>query len=113
MAPEYAMRGYLTDKADVYSFGVVALEIVSGKSNTSYRPKEEFVYLLDWVRLPSNHPHMPLQTYILFLFCSSLAHMRSGEYWGIRTSHDGIWSEAVLYDNSIIVSVAHVCTGYC
>ncbi|KAL3322724.1 hypothetical protein AABB24_040023 [Solanum stoloniferum] len=49
MAPEYATRGYLTDKADVYSFGVVALEIVSGKSNTNYRPKEEFVYLLDWV----------------------------------------------------------------
>ena len=49
MAPEYAMRGYLTDKADVYSFGIVALEIVSGKSNTNYRPKDEFVYLLDWV----------------------------------------------------------------
>ncbi|XP_074562389.1 putative LRR receptor-like serine/threonine-protein kinase At1g53440 [Curcuma longa] len=48
MAPEYAMRGYLTDKADVYSFGVVTLEIVSGISNTNYRPKEEFVYLLDW-----------------------------------------------------------------
>ncbi|KAF6173357.1 hypothetical protein GIB67_027052 [Kingdonia uniflora] len=48
MAPEYAMRGYLTDKADVYSFGVVALEIVSGKSNTNYRPREEFTYLLDW-----------------------------------------------------------------
>nr|XP_043626685.1 probable LRR receptor-like serine/threonine-protein kinase At1g07650 [Erigeron canadensis] len=48
MAPEYAMRGYLTAKADVYSFGVVALEIVSGKSNTNYRPKEDFVYLLDW-----------------------------------------------------------------
>ncbi|KAK8643717.1 hypothetical protein V6N13_013000 [Hibiscus sabdariffa] len=48
MAPEYAMRGYLTDKADVYSFGVVLLEIVSGESNTNYRPKEEFVYLLDW-----------------------------------------------------------------
>ncbi|KAL5564110.1 hypothetical protein UlMin_027274 [Ulmus minor] len=48
MAPEYATRGYLTDKADVYSFGVVALEIVSGKSNANYRPKEEFVYLLDW-----------------------------------------------------------------
>ncbi|KAF5478526.1 hypothetical protein F2P56_005077, partial [Juglans regia] len=29
-------------------FGVVALEIVSGKSNTSYRPKDEFVFLLDW-----------------------------------------------------------------
>ncbi|KAL0812727.1 hypothetical protein Bca101_069170 [Brassica carinata] len=48
MAPEYAMRGYLTEKADVYSFGVVALEIVSGKSNTNFRPSEEFVYLLDW-----------------------------------------------------------------
>ncbi|KAK2633360.1 hypothetical protein Ddye_015620 [Dipteronia dyeriana] len=48
MAPEYAMRGYLTNKADVYSFGVVALEIVSGKSNTNFRPNEDFVYLLDW-----------------------------------------------------------------
>ncbi|XP_039003666.1 probable LRR receptor-like serine/threonine-protein kinase At1g07650 isoform X2 [Hibiscus syriacus] len=48
MAPEYAMRGYLTNKADVYSFGVVTLEIVSGKSNTNYRPNEDFVYLLDW-----------------------------------------------------------------
>ncbi|KAK1285764.1 putative LRR receptor-like serine/threonine-protein kinase [Acorus calamus] len=47
MAPEYAMRGYLTDKADVYSFGVVTLEIVSGKSNSSFSP-DEFVYLLDW-----------------------------------------------------------------
>ncbi|WJX67802.1 hypothetical protein P8452_52239 [Trifolium repens] len=48
MAPEYAMHGYLTDKADVYSFGIVALEIVSGKSNTLYRTKEEAFYLLDW-----------------------------------------------------------------
>lgn len=51
MAPEYAMRGYLTDKADVYSFGVVGLEIVSGMSSTSYRPMENFGYLLDWVEL--------------------------------------------------------------
>nr|AMM43084.1 LRR-RLK [Vernicia montana] len=50
MAPEYAMRGYLTDKADVYSFGIVALEIVSGRCNTSNRSnmKEECFYLLDW-----------------------------------------------------------------
>ncbi|KAF9620655.1 hypothetical protein IFM89_013681 [Coptis chinensis] len=41
-------RGYLTVKADVYSFELLRLEIVSGKSNTNYRPKEEFVYLLDW-----------------------------------------------------------------
>ncbi|KAI3466028.1 hypothetical protein Pfo_022691 [Paulownia fortunei] len=51
MAPEYAMRGYLTDKADVYSFGVVVLEIVSGRSNTSIKPKEDCLYLLDWAHL--------------------------------------------------------------
>ncbi|CAG7882572.1 unnamed protein product, partial [Brassica rapa] len=49
MAPEYAMRGHLTDKADVYSFGVVALEIVNGRSNTSAQSKAETFYLLDWV----------------------------------------------------------------
>ncbi|XP_077227042.1 putative LRR receptor-like serine/threonine-protein kinase At1g07650 [Tasmannia lanceolata] len=48
MAPEYALRGYLTDKADVYSFGIVALEIVSGTSNTNYMPKDDQFYLLDW-----------------------------------------------------------------
>ncbi|KAI8006244.1 putative leucine-rich repeat receptor-like serine/threonine-protein kinase [Camellia lanceoleosa] len=41
MAPEYAMWGYLTDKADVYSFGVVALEIVCGRSATSSYRREE------------------------------------------------------------------------
>ncbi|CAN8290796.1 unnamed protein product [Cochlearia groenlandica] len=49
MAPEYAMRGHLTEKADVYSFGVVAMEIVSGKSNSNYTPdNESCVGLLDW-----------------------------------------------------------------
>lgn len=66
MAPEYAMRGYLTDKADIYSFGVVALEIVSGKSNTNYRPKEDFVYLLDWViKLSQNSIRFPSLSRIL------------------------------------------------
>ena len=50
MAPEYAMHGYLTDKADVYSFGIVILEIVNGNANTIHRSKEEEVlYLLHWV----------------------------------------------------------------
>ncbi|KAG6405089.1 hypothetical protein SASPL_132671 [Salvia splendens] len=48
MAPEYALWGYLTDKADVYSFGVVLLEIVSGKSNNNYMPSHNFICLLDW-----------------------------------------------------------------
>ncbi|XP_075664268.1 putative leucine-rich repeat receptor-like serine/threonine-protein kinase At3g14840 [Castanea sativa] len=47
MAPEYALRGYLTNKADVFSFGVVALEIVAGKNNMKYQPNENFVCLLD------------------------------------------------------------------
>ncbi|BBH01628.1 Cysteine-rich receptor-like protein kinase 3 [Prunus dulcis] len=51
MAPEYAMRGYLTDKADVYSFGILVLEIVSGRNNTTYRAKEKSFYLLDWAQL--------------------------------------------------------------
>ncbi|KAK3004604.1 hypothetical protein RJ639_018461 [Escallonia herrerae] len=48
MAPEYALWGYLSDKADVYSFGVVALEIVSGKNNNNYMPSNNCVCLLDW-----------------------------------------------------------------
>ena len=45
-----ALQGYLTYKADVYSFGAVPLEIVAGKNNTKFRPNEECICLLDWVR---------------------------------------------------------------
>ncbi|GAU31600.1 hypothetical protein TSUD_54240 [Trifolium subterraneum] len=51
MAPEYAMHGYLTDKADVYSFGIVTLEIVCGRTNTIYRSKKEALYLLEWAHM--------------------------------------------------------------
>ncbi|KAG7649492.1 putative LRR receptor-like serine/threonine-protein kinaseRLK-Pelle-DLSV family [Arabidopsis thaliana] len=51
MAPEYAMRGHLTDKADVYSFGIVALEIVHGRSNKIERSKNNTFYLIDWVEV--------------------------------------------------------------
>ncbi|KAK3005287.1 hypothetical protein RJ639_016237 [Escallonia herrerae] len=47
MAPEYAMRGYLTDKADVYSFGIVALEIIGGRCNTTHQREDDGFYLLD------------------------------------------------------------------
>ena len=33
MAPEYLVRGQLTDKPDVYAFGVLVLEIVCGMKN--------------------------------------------------------------------------------
>eukprot|EP01018_Ginkgo_biloba_P010341 Gb_18722 [translate_table: standard] len=48
VAPEYAFRGHLTEKADVFSFGVVALEVVSNRSHEDKGSSEEMVYLLDW-----------------------------------------------------------------
>ncbi|XP_058218953.1 probable LRR receptor-like serine/threonine-protein kinase At1g56140 isoform X2 [Rhododendron vialii] len=48
LAPEYAMRGQLTEKADVYGFGVVALEIVSGRQNSDSSLEEEKTCLLEW-----------------------------------------------------------------
>lgn len=35
MAPEYVVRGKLTEKVDVYSFGVLVIEVVSGKGKNS------------------------------------------------------------------------------
>nr|POE60265.1 putative lrr receptor-like serine/threonine-protein kinase [Quercus suber] len=49
LAPEYAMRGHLTEKVDVFGFGVVALEIISGRPNFDKNlVEEEKMYLLDW-----------------------------------------------------------------
>ncbi|KAI8534010.1 hypothetical protein RHMOL_Rhmol10G0054700 [Rhododendron molle] len=48
LAPEYAMRGHLTEKADVFGFGVVALEVVSGRPNSDTSLEAEKMYLLDW-----------------------------------------------------------------
>ncbi|XP_030967402.1 probable LRR receptor-like serine/threonine-protein kinase At1g56140 isoform X1 [Quercus lobata] len=48
LAPEYAMRGYLTEKADVFAFGIVALEIVSGRPNSDSSLEEEKKHLLEW-----------------------------------------------------------------
>lgn len=43
------MRGHLTEKADVFGFGVVALEILSGRPNSSFSVEPEKMYLLEWV----------------------------------------------------------------
>ncbi|KAF0899468.1 hypothetical protein E2562_019965 [Oryza meyeriana var. granulata] len=48
LAPEYAMRGHLTEKADVFAFGVVALETVAGRSNTDNSLENEKIYLFEW-----------------------------------------------------------------
>ncbi|XP_019051666.1 PREDICTED: probable LRR receptor-like serine/threonine-protein kinase At1g56140 [Nelumbo nucifera] len=49
LAPEYAMRGHLTEKADVFGFGIVALEIISGRPNSDSSLAPEKIYLLEWV----------------------------------------------------------------
>ncbi|XP_058071861.1 probable LRR receptor-like serine/threonine-protein kinase At1g56130 [Magnolia sinica] len=48
IAPEYAMRGHLTEKADIFGFGVVALEIVSGRANPCENVYPENMYLVEW-----------------------------------------------------------------
>ncbi|XP_060671193.1 probable LRR receptor-like serine/threonine-protein kinase At1g56130 isoform X2 [Ziziphus jujuba] len=48
LAPEYAMRGHLTEKADVFGFGVVALEILSGRPNSDNSLDDEKIFLLEW-----------------------------------------------------------------
>ena len=36
MAPEYIVRGKLSEKADIYSFGVLVIEVVCGRKNNSF-----------------------------------------------------------------------------
>ncbi|TVU38692.1 hypothetical protein EJB05_12076, partial [Eragrostis curvula] len=49
LAPEYAMRGHMTEKVDVYAFGVVALEIVAGESNYQNSLEEDTTYIFERV----------------------------------------------------------------
>jgi len=49
LAPEYAMRGHMSEKVDVFAFGVVMLEIISGRPNYDDRLDEDTAYLLEWV----------------------------------------------------------------
>eukprot|EP00253_Pinus_taeda_P035398 PITA_35398 len=48
MAPEYALRGQLTEKADVFSFGVLLLEIVSGRKCRNLVEDSEFLIERTW-----------------------------------------------------------------
>ncbi|XP_034201096.1 cysteine-rich receptor-like protein kinase 3 isoform X2 [Prunus dulcis] len=48
MAPEYVVRGKLTEKADVYSFGVLVIEVVCGKRNNCYIPNSVSILHMAW-----------------------------------------------------------------
>ncbi|KAM0943292.1 putative protein kinase RLK-Pelle-DLSV family [Dioscorea sansibarensis] len=47
-APEYAIRGELSEKADIYSFGVLVLEIISFRKNTDHTLPSEMQYLPEY-----------------------------------------------------------------
>ncbi|KAI4376407.1 hypothetical protein MLD38_014174 [Melastoma candidum] len=47
-APEYAIRGELSEKADIYSFGVLTLEIISCRRNTDLSLPSEMQYLPEY-----------------------------------------------------------------
>ena len=49
LAPQYALRGHLTEKVNVFIFGVVALEVVSNRTHEDNSFPDDMVYLLDWV----------------------------------------------------------------
>lgn len=66
MAPEYLVRGQLTEKADVYSFGVLVLEIVCGRKNSVFIQGSGSV--LQTVRLTRSYArHMIPQFYNLLV----------------------------------------------
>ncbi|KAK8996097.1 hypothetical protein V6N11_076345 [Hibiscus sabdariffa] len=54
MAPEYLVRGQLTEKADVYSFGVLVLELVCGKRNTTFSKDSASLLQTVWTLYKSN-----------------------------------------------------------
>lgn len=46
MAPEYAVRGKLSEKADIYSFGVVFFELMCGKKNNSFADSHSILQMV-------------------------------------------------------------------
>ncbi|KAF3792430.1 putative tyrosine-protein kinase [Nymphaea thermarum] len=61
LAPEYAMRGHLTEKVDVFGFGVLALEVISGRPNADNTLDPKEIYLLEWAwHLHEHDSHLKL-----------------------------------------------------
>uniref|UniRef100_I1PPX6 non-specific serine/threonine protein kinase n=1 Tax=Oryza glaberrima TaxID=4538 RepID=I1PPX6_ORYGL len=52
LAPEYAMRGHMTEKVDVFAFGVVLLETLAGRPNYDDVLEEDKIYIFEWVSSP-------------------------------------------------------------
>ncbi|XP_022728767.1 putative serine/threonine-protein kinase [Durio zibethinus] len=76
-APEYAIRGELSEKVDIYSFGVLVLEIISCRKNTD-------------LTLPSEMQYLPEYAWKLF------EQSRVLDLVDLRVTHDGLVKEDVL-----------------
>ncbi|KAK2632867.1 hypothetical protein EUGRSUZ_L00960 [Eucalyptus grandis] len=55
MAPEYLVRGQLTEKADVYAFGVLVLEILTGRKNSVYTQGSSSILQSVWKHYKSTN----------------------------------------------------------
>ena len=49
LAPEYAMRGQVTEKVDVFAFGVAVLETLAGRPNYYTTADQNKIYIFEWV----------------------------------------------------------------
>ncbi|GMI96389.1 cysteine-rich RLK (RECEPTOR-like protein kinase) 42 [Hibiscus trionum] len=55
MAPEYLVRGQLTEKADVYAFGVLVLEISTGRKNSVFSEGSSSILYRVWKQYKANN----------------------------------------------------------
>lgn len=55
MAPEYVIKGQMTEKVDIYAFGVLVVEIVCGKKNTDFIPGSASVLHSIWKNYKANN----------------------------------------------------------
>ncbi|XP_010532281.1 PREDICTED: cysteine-rich receptor-like protein kinase 1 [Tarenaya hassleriana] len=54
LAPEYLIKGQLTEKTDVYAFGVLILEIATGKKNSAFTKGANSVLYSVWEHFEAN-----------------------------------------------------------
>ncbi|PWA74285.1 hypothetical protein CTI12_AA219240 [Artemisia annua] len=87
-APEYALRGILSEKVDTYSFGIVILEIISGRRCTDtnsdkpsmdyllehawklYESKKHFEFIDETLDVNQNHEQHLMQIIEIALLCT-------------------------------------------
>jgi len=80
LAPEYALLGQLTKKADVYSFGILVLEVISGNSSTRAAFGDEYMVLVEWVKLKASYLNKNIYSsmfVLMFLTSEKIIHFQN------------------------------------